>query len=319
MKIGLRTIKTALGAGISIWVAELLRLQFSSFAAIICILCIEKTKKQSIRSSLERFAACTLSLVLCGLAFRTLGFNPLVFSLFILVFIPLMVRLHLQKGFANSVVIALHIFTLEKFTLPIALDELQIVIIGVGVALLVNSYMPNVEKKLKETKSAIEEKFKKILFEYGAYLEKGDQGWDGKELLELEEDLNKGKILASQYEENQLGTDKKGYYHYFDMREKQFIILKRMLPIVSSLNEDVVQRRVFAQFMYEISADVKSENTAFIHLKRLENQHLQMKQLELPKSRTEFETRASVFYLMNEMEYYLITKMNYYDENQINV
>lgn len=319
MKIGLRTVKTALGAGISIWVAELLHLQFSSFAAIICILCIEKTKKQSIRSSLQRFAACMLSLVLSGLLFRTLGFNPLVFSLFILLFIPLMVRLGTQKGFANSVVIALHIFTLEKFTLPIALNELQIVIIGVGVAMLLNSYMPNVEKSLKESKAAIEEKFKKILFEYGAYLEKGDQGWDGKELLELEEDLSNGKILAIQYEENQLGTNKKGYYHYFQMREKQFVILKRMVPIVSSLNEDVVQRHVFAQFMYEISADVKSENTAFKHLNRLEEQHQKMKELELPKTRTEFETRASVLYLMNEMEYYLKTKMNYYDENQINV
>ncbi|MDR7000206.1 aromatic acid exporter family protein [Neobacillus niacini] len=319
MKIGLRTVKTALGAGVSIWVAELLQLQFASFAAIICILCIEKTKKQSIRSSLERFAACTISLVLSGLVFRAMGFNPLVFSLFILLIIPVLVRLRLQKGFINGVVIVLHIFTLEKFTLPIALNELQIVIIGVGVAILLNSYMPNVEKNLKEIKTNIEEKFKKILFEYGAYLEKGDLGWDGKELLELEENLNEGKILAIQYEENQLGIDKKGYYHYFDMREKQFVILNRMLPIVSSLYEDVVQRHVFAQFLYEISTDVKSDNTAYRHLQRLENQHQKMKELELPKSRTEFETRASVFHLMNEMEYYLRTKINYYDEKQIDV
>ncbi|CRK81496.1 aromatic acid exporter family protein [Neobacillus massiliamazoniensis] len=319
MKIGLRTVKTALGAGVSIWIAQLFHLQFASFASIICILCIEKTKKQSIQSSLERFAACTLSLVLSGLVFQTLGYNPLVFSLFILLFIPLLVRLRLQKGFVNSVVIVLHIFTLEKFTLPIALNELLIVMIGVGVAILLNSYMPNVEKNLKEAKTAIEEKFKKILFEYGAYLEKGDQGWDGKELLELEEDLNKGKMLAIQYEENRLGTDKKGYYYYFDMREKQFVILKRMLPIVSSLNEDVVQRHVFAQFLYEISTDVKSENTAYRHLQRLEIEHQKMKEMELPKFRTEFETRALVFHLMNEIEYYLETKMNYYDEKQINV
>jgi uncharacterized membrane protein YgaE (UPF0421/DUF939 family) len=319
MKIGLRTIKTALGAGISIWVAELLHLQFSSFAAIICILCIERTKKQSIRSSLERLAACTLSLLLSGLVFQMLGYNPVVFSLFILILIPLLVQIRLQRGLMNSVVIVLHVFTLEKFSVPIALNELLIVLIGVGVAILMNSYMPNIEKNLKDTKSTIEEKFKKVLFEYGAYLEKGDQGWDGKELLELESDLNKGKLLAIQYEENQLGKDQKGYYHYFEMREKQFIILERMLPIVSSLNEDVIQRQVFSEFLYGISADVKSENTAFMHLQRLESQHQKMRELELPKSRIEFETRASVFHLMNEMEYYLKTKMNYYDEKQINI
>lgn len=43
---GYRTIKTAVGAGLAIWIASLLDLEFATFAAIIVIMCIEKTKKK---------------------------------------------------------------------------------------------------------------------------------------------------------------------------------------------------------------------------------------------------------------------------------
>jgi uncharacterized membrane protein YgaE (UPF0421/DUF939 family) len=318
MKIGLRTFKTALGAGVAIWIAQLFQLEFASFASIITILCIEKTKKQSLRSSFVRLLACTLSMLLSGVFFELLGFNPLVFSVFLLFFIPLLVKLKLNKGFINSIVIVLHIFTVEKFNFAIAINEFGLIIIGVTIAIFLNSYMPDLEKELLKKKESIETGFKKILFEFGNYLKNGDQNWSGSELLILDNILNEAKSLALDFDENHLRKDKKGYFYYFDMREKQFDILKRMLPIVSSLTEQVPQRDLFAQFLFTVSSDVKSENTASIHLQSLEEQLKLMQQLPLPVSRTEFETRASIFHLMNEMEYYLKMKINFYEENQIN-
>lgn len=45
--MGTRTIKTAIGAGLVIWGASLLQLEFATFAGIIVIMCIEKTKRRS--------------------------------------------------------------------------------------------------------------------------------------------------------------------------------------------------------------------------------------------------------------------------------
>ena len=46
--MGFRTIKTAVGAGLAVWVASFLQLEFATFAAIIVIMCIEKTKKKTL-------------------------------------------------------------------------------------------------------------------------------------------------------------------------------------------------------------------------------------------------------------------------------
>ncbi len=317
MKIGLRTIKTAIGAGLAIWIAQWFHLQFASFAAIITILCIEKTKKQSLRASIDRLIACNLSLIISGFIFQWLGYTPLVFSLLILILIPLLVRLKISKGFINSVVIVLHLYTMGTFNFHLAFNEFFIVLIGVFVAILLNWYMPDVEGELLQQKVKVEQLFKKILFEFGNYVENGDQEWNGKEFLALEDALRDAKMLAIQLEENSLGNDEKGYFAYFTMRENQYDILKRMLPVVSSLTEDVPQREMFAQFLYEVSDDVKSENTAYQHIQSLEGLHISMRNLPLPSNREEFETRASLHHLMKEMNYYLKIKIKFYNDNRI--
>lgn len=54
--MGYRTIKTAIGAGLAIWIASLFDLEFASFAAIIVIMCIEKTKKKTLHSIGKNFS-----------------------------------------------------------------------------------------------------------------------------------------------------------------------------------------------------------------------------------------------------------------------
>ena len=40
--MGSRTLKSAIGAALAIFIAELLQLEFATFAGIIVIMCIEK-------------------------------------------------------------------------------------------------------------------------------------------------------------------------------------------------------------------------------------------------------------------------------------
>ena len=62
--MGYRTIKTAVGAGLAIWSASLLDLEFATFAAIIVIMCIEKMNKNTLITMKENFLASLLSLFL---------------------------------------------------------------------------------------------------------------------------------------------------------------------------------------------------------------------------------------------------------------
>ncbi|WP_372869535.1 aromatic acid exporter family protein, partial [Planomicrobium okeanokoites] len=57
LSIGYRTLKTAVGVIIAISLAQLLQLEFFVSAGILTILCIQPTKKRSIRAALSRFIA----------------------------------------------------------------------------------------------------------------------------------------------------------------------------------------------------------------------------------------------------------------------
>lgn len=308
MKIGVRTIKTAVGTGVAIWLAQLINLEFYVFAGILTILSIETTKKRSLNVAMSRIIACILGMFLSGIVFEILGYQIFVISLFILFFIPLLMRLNIQNGFVTSSVIILHVYVLGDFNVNVAINEILLIIIGIGIALIINSYMPDLKHDLKDYSSKIEVKIKKILYEYALYIEKGDQGWTGEQLLELDEILNESKSIAIRNVENHLLRKQDKYYAYFEMREKQYEILVRMLPIVSKLQQEVPQRKIFAAFLYHLSESVHSGNTAQTQLEKLISNREEMNKLDLPKTREEFETRAALFHLINEIQLYLEIK-----------
>lgn len=308
---GYRTIKTAVGAGLAIWIASLLDLEFATFAAIIVIMCIEKTKKKTLITIKDKFFASLLSLILGALLFELLGYNPIVFSLFIILFVPLLVRAHIQGGFVTSMVVVLHVYTVKDANWAIFLNELYIIFIGMGIALLVNSFMPNLKRDIEIFKKEIEQKFEVILFEFSAHLRDSMRNWDGKEILEVEELINKSKSIAIQDVENHLLRKQNKDYYYLEMREDQLELLKHMMKIVaifSSSSLDVKQKEMIAEFLENLSRNVHSGDTTDISLNELEDLNALIRKMDLPKTREEFEVRANLFYLIFEMKNYLNIK-----------
>ena len=181
--MGYRTIKTAVGAGLAIWIASLLDLEFATFAGIIVIMCIEKTKKKTLITMKDKFLASLLSLILGALFFEVLGYNPIVFSLFILIFVPILMKVRIQAGFVTSMVVVLHVYTVENANWAMFLNELYIIFIGMGIALLVNSIMPNFKRDIEIFKNEIEQKFEVILFEFSAHLRIVSETGTGKKSL----------------------------------------------------------------------------------------------------------------------------------------
>lgn len=309
--MGYRTIKTAVGAGLAIWIASLLDLEFATFAAIIVIMCIEKTKKKTLLTIKDKFFASLLSLIIGGVFFEVLGYYPIVFSLFILLFVPILVRAHIQGGFVTSMVVVLHVYTVKDANWAMFLNELYIILIGMGIALLVNSFMPNFKRDIEIFKKEIEQKFEILLFELSAHLRDNMRSWDGKEILEVEDLINQSKSIAIQDVENHLLRKQNIDYYYLEMREDQLELLKHMMKIVaifSSSSLDVKQKEMFAEFLENLSRNVHSGDTTDISLNELEKLNALISKMELPKTREEFEVRANLFYLIFEMKNYLNIK-----------
>lgn len=309
--MGYRTIKTAVGAGLAIWIASLLGLEFATFAAIIVIMCIEKTKKKTLITIKDKFFASLLSLFLGALIFEMLGYHPIVFTLFILLFVPILVRLRIEAGFITSMVVVLHAYMVKDANWAMFLNELYIIFIGMGIALLVNSIMPNFKGDIKNYKYEIEEKFGSILFEFSAHLRDSTRNWDGKEILEAEDLINQSKSIAIQDVENHLLRRQNKDYYYLEMREDQLELLKHMLKIIavfSSSSLHVKQKEMLAEFLDKLSRNVHSGDTTDHSLHELAELKASNRQTDLPKAREEFEVRANLFYLIFEIENYLNIK-----------
>ena len=315
-KIGYRTLKTAVGVAISIALAQFIGLQSFASAGILTILCIQETKKKSLRSSLDRFVTCTLAMVFSFGFFEGIGYYPITIGLLLLCFIPVAVRLKVTEGIVSSTVIIMHIFMAENYTWGLVLNELGIIVVGIGIALLVNLYMPSVEKDLEKYQQELENHFSKILKEIVIYLRTNDSTWDGNEITKTEELLHKAKTLAFRDVENHFTRLEDHYYYYFEMREKQFETIERMLPIVTSITHFVEQGKMIADFIEEVSNHVHPGNTAILFLEELEEMRQTFQEMELPTTREEFEARAALLQFLKEMEQYLMIKRTFKETDQ---
>jgi len=309
LQIGYRTLKTAIGTALSILLAQQFDLMFPASAGIITILCIQVTVKQSFRTAGNRFLASLLGLAIGMALFALLGYSPLVIMLAILIFLPLAVRLRIQEGFISSMVIMMHLYSTQRLDAALIANELALLLIGVGVALVVNLYMPSLDKELKAMQAQVERNFVKILKEFTYYLRHGESDWGGREMIETPGLLEKAIQLASRSADNRLGKrEEDPYYQYFVMRDKQFEQLERMMPIVSTLDIQVPQGHQIADFLEKLSDSVHPGNTAYRFLDQLNEMKREIKKTALPTSREEFETRASLFVLLREIERYLFIK-----------
>ncbi|MFP7493715.1 aromatic acid exporter family protein [Terribacillus saccharophilus] len=312
MKIGYRTIKTAVGTPLAIWIAELLQLENSVSAGILTILCTQVTRKKSFLAAWHRVAACMLAIMLSFVIFETIGFHPISIGILLLIFIPLTVMLRVSPGIVSSAVIILHLYNSHGISLDLIINEMILITVGIGVALIVNLYMPSLEATIRKKQIILERNFTKILNEIALYLRKGDQSWSGEEITETEKILKEANQLVGRDVENHVLRSEHPYYDYFEMRTKQFSILKRILPLVSRLPEtSYSQCEKLAHFFAGLADSVHPGNTAVLFLEELEGLRQSFDEDPLPKTREEFETRAHLLQLLYEMENYLELKQSF--------
>lgn len=310
-KIGFRTVKTAVGVALAIWIASLLHLEYYTSAGILTILSIQTTKRKSIHAIYTRIVASFAVLILSYLFFTFLGYNPIILCLLILVLLPILVAAKVTPGFVSSSVILLHVFNEQNFTLALLENELLIMLIGFGVGFLVNMQMPDIEKELNTYRIDIEEAYSRIFVEVAKYLREGDTNWNGSELIDAQQAVNKGKALAYQDVENHITRKENLFYRYFDIREQQLEIIERILPEITNLPTIVKQAHIVADFLEELSEHVHSGNTAVKFRGKLAQVKKEFKDLPLPTTHEQFVAMASLYQFIEEMDHYLSIKQTF--------
>lgn len=311
MKIGYRTIKTAVGTPIAISIAQFLGLENHVTAGILTMLCIQPSRKQSVVSAWDRFLASIIASLFSFFFFEIFGYNTIVLGVMLAFFIPTTVMLNVTQGITTSSVIIINLYSAQHIDYPFLFNQFMLIFVGIGVGLLVNLYMPSLDRSLKLKQKELEHYFQVILFEIALYIRNKNMDWDGKELVSAKELLEETLDLAELDRENHLLRSEHTYYEYFVMRRKQFLLLEKMLPLVTKLpNQDGVSEQI-ADFFEKLSEAVHPGNTAIIYLDELERLREQFLNEELPETEEEFTTRANLFRLLHDIEDYLLIKKRF--------
>lgn len=313
MKIGLRTIKTAVAAPIALLLANGLNLESAASAAIITILTVTNTKRSTAKTALNRLFSLTLATVIAAICFSLLGFHPIVFGLYLLFFIPLSIRLDLAEGIAVSSVLITHYLIAAEMPVSLIINEYLLMIIGVGCALAANLYMPNTEKKIQEDQMVVEVSMKKMLGQMSSYLNQpAKEEQLRQECLALRDFVREAQVRAQEYEENRFFSGNSYYFEYFAMRRLQLKALSDMLQILNRLAaepEDVQELRELFEFTAQTLAE---DNDGSEILTKIAETDQRYQQKKLPESRQAFEDRAMLFQLFQLFQDFIEIKAGFY-------
>ncbi|WP_373470852.1 aromatic acid exporter family protein [Carnobacterium alterfunditum] len=319
MTVSLRAIKIALATTIAILIAQAFQLEYSVSAGVVAILSVLDTKKSSVIIALQRVGSTILALGVATILFQLVGFNTIVFGIYLLIYIPLAYKLNLEVGIAPCSVLVSHLLLEQSTSITWLANEMSLMVIGVGMAILFNLYMPSKENQLMQLRDEIEEKMKHVLMNFAVVLETGYPN-DQVEIFikELSVNLKTAEKMAYLEFNNQLLSQNDDYMiQYIDMRQQQAKILAEMSIDISVCSLPTKQNDTLARLFQQTANQLHESNPAVDLMKDLESMLTDFRNSDLPKTRSEFENRAALFVLLNDFSRFIQIKKDFYEQQEI--
>ncbi|MFT8350784.1 aromatic acid exporter family protein [Clostridium saccharoperbutylacetonicum] len=307
-----KTFKMALSATIAIIISNYIGLKFGVTAGIIAILSIQDTKKEALLVAGRRLIACAAAILLSFLLFWLLGNSPIVFGLFLLIFISGTILLKIEDGMVMGAVLSTHLLSSTDINVSWIINEVQLTIIGIGVAMLFNLYSSSLDDEFDKNKARIEDCYRGILSDMAVSLVTQTVPiYEKKILLEVEGLVNKSKLIAKAINNNNLFSINNYYVSYIEMRTIQLEVIKRMKRHFSRFYMTFEQTKILSEFTNNVAMNLHEDNDCLELLERLNLLRKDYKNMELPKNREEFENRALLFQFLNDLEDFLNAKREF--------
>ena len=308
----LKIAKVIVLAFVALLVAQALHLSTPSAAAIIAILSVMDTKKVSLAATGQRLAAAVLALVIGMGIFAVFGFDVISFGLYLLCYIPLAYLLKVDIGVAPSTVLVIHLWTQQQLTFELFVNELLLVTIGAGVAILLNWYMPSYRQEIERVREEIEDKMREVLLKMSGFLTIGNGKNDGEVLQLLKEKLSEAREYVRLEAENHLTKEVTYDYQYFEMRRDQSKLLEIMAANLNEFRWDGEEMAILSEMFKQTAQQLAEQNTASQLIDDIEDLLEQFRERPLPQTRREFEKRAQLYQLLRDLKRFVQLKVDFF-------
>lgn len=316
----IKILKIAAGAGISIALAQEIGLNYSTSAGIITLLSIQDTKKETLRVMALRLCSFFLALAFSAACFTLFGYGALAISVFLLFFSGVSLIFQMQEGISVNTVLMTHFMAEQSMSIQNVGNELAILLIGAGIGVILNLYIPGKARQIRIKQREIENRIKDILKDMAGLLTPGlsnlsaDAECMRSSLKELDRILKLGEKNAYEEMENKLLTETRYYLRYMNMRHVQSAVLERIADNIGHLRLLPPQSGQISHLIRQISASFHEYNNAIDLLEEMKQVKASMRRQALPDTRGEFESRAVLYRILLELEEFLEIKKAFVEE-----
>ena len=299
----LKSVKITAGAILAILFASCLNLKYSATAGIITILSIQHTKKETIQTALARGEAFCCALF---------GYTSAAFGIYLLVVTTLCLAMKWSSSIAMDSVLITHFLAEKTMNIPMIANEISLFLIGAGIGVLLNLSLRPKENEWKDKMAEADESIRSIIKRMAERIRTLDRtNYDGSCFLLLDKQLDSAKSLALTNMDNTLGTPSCAELDYVQMRDFQSQVLRQIYNSIQMIAYLPDQAPIIADFFERISQEYAKTNDVKSLLDTLHELILSMKNEKLPTKREEFESRAVLFYILKQLEEFLILKRNF--------
>ncbi len=307
-----KTIKMSIGFTVAIIIATVLNLDFIVSAGVITMLNLQESKVASARAAWRRFYSAAIGLVLAATVFSILGFTIFHLGLFLLLFIPITLRLNASEGIIVNTVLASHLLADQQISMAILLNEISLVIIGAGVSVLMNLHMPNYKKDLLKAQEEIDKKIRALLWTASMNMRNLCTIHDEEPSIKaLSDEIKTAQRKANLYLNNSYLSDDRYFLDYFKMRQDQVYRLKYMREHLDMVFINQDEAYTLSHFTGRLAYEFDTENNGLALIERLQEIRRNFQSAPLPASRMEFESRAALFQYLTDLKEFIDIKVRF--------
>lgn len=307
-----KSIKIALAAILGIAIAAELSLPNSATAGLITILSIRNTKRETVKSTVNRVLAYLCALLIAGGSFALLDFSLWGFALFLFVFSMVCIFVGWGEVLSVNAVLMSHFLIAGNMTPELILSESLLLLIGSTLGILVNLHLHKKGAEFDRLAAEVDNQIKGILHRMSVWLPKEDKSeYTSGCFAKLEAALEEARKCAAENYNNTFRSEDSFELDYITMRERQSIILKEIYENIVRIQYLPKQANQVAAILDEIEQAYHRENTVEGLLEKLDGLFREMEREPLPESREEFEARAILFYILMQIKNLLEVKREF--------
>ncbi|MCK9235812.1 MAG: aromatic acid exporter family protein [Acholeplasmataceae bacterium] len=304
----------ALIAGlISLW----LNLGYWLTGSVLALLSIQSTKKDSLMIGFKRIIDALYALLLATLFFVLFGYHFLVFVVIVFIFSFTSWLFKIVEGVVPALVIVTHLLIFGQFSWLFLLEETLLVILSIGIAVVFNTFYPvPVEKGLQKDIHLIDQSLQNHLMSLADLIKEPKQfEANNIEMTKFDDQLKEMFVSIELAIKDRLFQRDTSVLAYMYLRNTQSNFLKSIFHHASTIHTYHPHAEEIADLMMVIANDVGLYQESEKNLSIINALLTRYRQSDLPQSREEFETRATLYQILIELEAFVMLKHQFHERN----